>query len=431
MLMAILASWILLPGCAAAERAAAKDSDIVAVEEAAVVVPATGVSPVPAISDSTPFHSAEEIFPPNPKHNHGSSIVETLEGNLLAVWFHGSGERSCDDVMVQGARKLKGEAKWREPFVAADTPDLPDCNPVVFIDPRGTLWLFWITVQDNQWGGSLLKYRTAADYEGDGPPKWNWQDVIHCRLKNMEAGYIRGIEEAIKKSAPKADVSERARSEVKGNPELEKAKLRCRLGWMTRIHPIMTSDRRIMLGLYSDVFNCSLAAFTEDWGGTWEFSAPMLGFGNIQPSFTVRKNGDIVAMMRDNGPFKKVRTATSKDGGRTWSAVQSLDIPNPGSSVECIALKSGNWLLICNDTSNGRHSLAIVMSDDEGRTWKWKRHLELWAKDKGSASYPSMIQTRDGMIHCTYSYTHAEQKGSCIRHAWFNEEWVKAGDGGK
>jgi hypothetical protein len=44
-----------------------------------------------------------------------------------------------------------------------------------------------------------------------------------------------------------------------------------KIGWMTRIHPIMVTEKRMMLGLYSDVFNCSLAAFTEDWGRTLVF----------------------------------------------------------------------------------------------------------------------------------------------------------------
>ena len=137
-----------------------------------------------------PLYEAEAIFSPNEKHNHGSSIVETSEGDLLACWFHGSGERRSDDVLIQGARKRRGEDDWSEPFLMADSQNLPDCNPVLFIDPRGTLWLFWIAVQNNEWGGSLLKYRTSTDYSEDGAPKWDWQDVIHCRPQKLEEQYL-------------------------------------------------------------------------------------------------------------------------------------------------------------------------------------------------------------------------------------------------
>src|SRR5690606_8826889 len=84
------------------------------------------------------IHETELIFPVNEKHNHASSIVVCPDGDLLACWFHGTGERNSDDVLVQGARKRKGADSWSEPFLMTDTPNLPDCNPVMFIDPQGT-----------------------------------------------------------------------------------------------------------------------------------------------------------------------------------------------------------------------------------------------------------------------------------------------------
>jgi predicted neuraminidase len=377
-----------------------------------------------------PLHESELIFPVDPKHNHGSSIVETSQGDLLACWFHGSGERSSDDVLIQGARKRKGASTWSEPYLMADSQDLPDCNPVLFIDPRGTLWLFWIAVQNNQWGGSLLKFRTAAEYTKDGPPKWDWQDVIHCRPKNLEPKFLDVVAKAETLFAAMLAGNENMKKEVESAKAAAKDKLSQRLGWMTRLHPIMIGENRMMLGLYSDVFNCGLAAFTSDWGKSWEFSEPILdvNVGNIQPSFVKKRDGTIVAMMRDNGMPKRIRIADSADSGMTWSAVRASDIPNPGSSLENIPLKNGNWVLVCNDLPQGRHVLTAYLSDDEGATWKWKRRLENFEKEKGSASYPSVIQAADGTIHCTYSYTTQDVKGSSIKHARFNEEWIRAGD---
>jgi len=378
---------------------------------------------------SQPIFIKEDVFPPNEKHNHGSSIVETPEGNLLTVWFHGSGERTSDDVMLQGARKKTEENQWCEPFVMADTPDLPDCNPVLFIDPRGVLWLFWITVQDNQWGGSLLKYRLSTDYESDGPPKWNWQDVIHTRPQNLEQKFLDVIEKGQPAIEALSTFEPQLKEEVESAKKMAQTKLHQRLGWMTRIHPIMVTENRIMLGLYSDVFNCSLAGFTDDWGKHWFFSNPILdeeikNIANIQPSFVKKRDGTIIAFMRDNGIPKRIRTAYSNDLGITWSNVSTLDIPNPGSSVECISLNSGKWALVCNDTISGRHKLSVYLSDDEGQSWKWKKPIEESAPDKGSYSYPSVIQARNGFIHCTYSCREEGTKGSTIRHAWFNEEWI-------
>jgi predicted neuraminidase len=139
--------------------------------------------------------------------------------------------------------------------------------------------------------------------------------------------------------------------------------------------------------------------------------------------------------MRDNGPPpKRVAMSESKDNGVTWSPVVDTDIPNPGTSVDAIVLRDGTWAMMLNDLERGRHSLAVWLSDDEGRTWKWKRHLEFDGREKGAASYhyPSMIQAKDGTLHATYSYflNHIPegQPKKTIKHVQFNVEWVKQGD---
>jgi len=122
---------------------------------------------------------SELIFPSQGKHVHSSSIVELPGGDLMACWYHGSGERSANDVVIQGARLRKGAHQWSPVFVMADTPHLPDCNPVMFVDAQGRLWLFWVVPLANRWEYSVLKYRRAESYLEDGRPKWSWQDSIH------------------------------------------------------------------------------------------------------------------------------------------------------------------------------------------------------------------------------------------------------------
>jgi hypothetical protein len=55
-----------------------------------------------------------------------------------------------------------------------------------------------------------------------------------------------------------------------------------------------------------------------------------------------------------------------------------------------------------------------------------EKAIEETEPNKGSYSYPSVIQTRDGYIHCSFSCKDETTKGSTIRHAWFNEEWITA-----
>jgi predicted neuraminidase len=97
-------------------------------------------------------------------------------------------------------------------------------------------------------------------------------------------------------------------------------------------------------------------------------------------------------------------------------------MPNPGSGLDGVRLANGHWLLVYNDTTHGRNSLLVSISDDEGKTWKWQRHLEKEAT--GSYHYPSAIQARDGTIHVVYSYF--VKGGKSMKHAAFNEAWVQA-----
>jgi len=82
----------------------------------------------------------ELLFPLQEKHVHSSSIVELPNGDLLTCWFEGSGERTANDVLINGARLKKGESKWSEPFLMADTPEQPDCNPILFLNKNNKLF---------------------------------------------------------------------------------------------------------------------------------------------------------------------------------------------------------------------------------------------------------------------------------------------------
>ena len=70
------------------------------------------------------------------------------------------------------------------------------------------------------------------------------------------------------------------------------------------------------------------------------------------------------------------------------------------------------------------------MSDDEGATWKWTRHLEAHETGTGGFHYPSIIEGSDGNLHVSYSYfidvPHGgEEKGKSIKYATFNKAWIK------
>jgi predicted neuraminidase len=374
-------------------------------------------------SAEEPRFASVAIFPAEMKHNHASCAVELPGGDLLATWYSGSGERRSDDVEIQAARLKHGETAWGPRFQLADTPGYPDCNPALFAAPDKTLWLIYPTILDHRWEGALLKFAVATEFpDASRKPRWDRQGVLHI----TPVGFEQAMAEALKTvESLGVEIPE---SEIQIAETRSKDLLYQRLGWMPRVHPTVLPSGRWLWPLYCDTFSCSIIAISDDRGETWRTSAPIIGFGNIQPSLVRKNNGTIVAYMRDNGPFRRIRVATSKDEGQTWSAVTNSDLPNPGAGIEAIRLASGRWAMLYNDTERGRHSLALSLSDDEGASWKWTRHVAAGPAGQQSFHYPSIIQGDDGTIHMTYT-NGGLPEGSTIRHALCNESWIMQGDG--
>jgi predicted neuraminidase len=387
-----------------------------------------------------PFFEKELLFPVEHWHNHSSSIVELPNGDLLVAWFHGSGEKNADDTVILGARWSKQIKVWSKPFLLADTPFFPDTNCVLYIDSQERLWLFWPTILANEWHTALMNYRLSTDYQQpDGPPAWDWSDNIFLIPKNMASRTIEVI-------GPDVDSEESVdggRSYGGGSARELKVRARrlitraqdkyfSRVGWFTRNHPIEIPSGRMIVPMYSDGYSFGIMALSDDRGKTWFSSEPIVGYGGIQPSVVRRGDGELVAYMRDNGPApKRMQISYSRDDGVSWTAAADTELPNPGSSCEVIRLKDSSWVLVYNDTESGRSSLAIALSEDEGHSWKYIRHLERYEaiseERKPSFSYPSVIQARDGSIHVTYSYfTSGSPREKTIRHVRLNSEWIKA-----
>ena len=258
----------------------------------------------------------------------------------------------------------------------------------MIVDRDGVLWLLWPTIQANLWESALMKYKKSTDYmQPQGPPRWDSLNVLHVKHAVDFPMVVREKMDEYLGDAPHNELVRGWMDHINAQAE---DKLTRRIGWFTRAHPLILDDGRMLVGLYSDGFSFSLVAYTDDGGASWDFSEPIVGGGNIQPSFAQRSDGTLVAYMRDNGPPpKRVHVAESIDRGFRWSTVYDhAQLANPGSGLELMRLSDGDWVCIYNDLESGRHTLAVSLSDDEGRTWKWTRRIEDREPGQGSFHYP-------------------------------------------
>jgi predicted neuraminidase len=119
-----------------------------------------------------------------------------------------------------------------------------------------------------------------------------------------------------------------------------------------------------------------------------------------------------------------IAMSRSDDFGVSWSKVMpTVDkIPNPDSGLDVVTLKNGHVLLICNPTTEHRHQLTVFLSEDDGETFPIRKDLEIIESGK-EYHYPAIIQSADGLIHVVYTNQRLN-----IKHACFNEEWIKSED---
>ncbi len=381
------------------------------------------------VNASEPVFKEHLIFPLQDKHVHSSCIIELPNGGLLCSWFQGSGERKSPDVLIQGARLKKGEPIWSSSFLMADTPKYPDLNPVLFVNKKDELYMFWIVTLAERWEYSLLRYRRAKDFTSDGPPKWTWQDDILLKpgdrfVKQLKKGYSSS---SLKNTGINRDFGFLVQDAQSQLVESAKDLRKRQIGWMPRTHALTLPSGRIILPLYSDGFYVGLMAISDDHGATWRASSPIVGIGLNQPSVVRKRDGTLVAFMREEGDLtERVLISESKDDGETWSVAIASDIPNPNTSLEVIALDDGVWVMVYNDITEGRDSLALAISKNEGGSWEQTRNLEKISG--GKFHYPSIIQTKNGLIHITYTYQPGINAKKTIKHVQFSQEWVMQSD---
>lgn len=300
---------------------------------------------------------------------HSVTIVEATNGDLVSAWFGGTHERH-PDVCIYSAIKPKGSDKWGEPIKVADGvmkdgTRFPTWNPVLYQIPGGDLMLFYkIGSKPSEWWGV---YRTSSD---GGK---TWSDKIDMPSKDFLGP-------------------------IKNKPVL--------LSNGTLLLPSSTEGNGWHLRMES----------TPDFGKTWvmgdTISRGKQKINAIQPSILFHKDGSLQAIGRTRN--RALFSTFSKDNGKTWSDVELLNMPNNNSGTDAVTLKNGNHLLVYNhvlppgtEAKGPRTPLNLSISDDG---INWNATLVLEDSKISQYSYPSMIQSKDGMVHIVYTWRREKLK---------------------
>lgn len=292
---------------------------------------------------------------------HASTIVELADGSLLAAWFGGTRE-GAPDVAIWMARRPAGAPGWADPELAADEPDVPCWNPVLFRDSRTDVpgaqplqvWLFYkVAPRIPAWTG-----RFRRSFDGG----LTWGDPVQ-----LPAGLLGPIKNK----------------------------------------PVRMSNGEILCPTSVESYG-AWAAWVEvvgENGARWQRFGPIAvpgePYGIIQPTVWESSPGRIHLLARSTPRIGAVCAAASDDYGRTWSPAEPTPLPNPNSGIDAARLADGRVVLAYNPTREGRTPLSLSVSEDNGQTWSDPLHLEA---DAGEYSYPAIIQGADGLIHITYTH---------------------------
>jgi predicted neuraminidase len=310
--------------------------------------------------------SQEFIFTRSPTAMCHAATIAEVDGGLVAAWFGGDHEK--DSGVVIWASRRDRDGTWSAPAQVADgvvaAGERYACwNPVLFQPAAGPLLLFYkVGPSPRAWWG--MKATSA-----DGGRTWT-------RPERLPPGILGPIKNK-PVQIPNGDLLCPTSSESTTKPSK----------WQVHFER------------------------SSDLGATWAKTEPLndgVTISAIQPSILFLGGDKLLAIGRTRQSH--LFQIESPDGGKTWGPMSLGPLPNPNSGTDAVTLKDGRHLLIYNHTAKGRSPLNLAVSRD-GKTWQAALVFE---SEPGEYSYPAIIQTGDGLVHCVYTWKRQRVKHAVI-----------------
>lgn len=306
-----------------------------------------------------------------------SSLERSPGGRLWATWYGGGVTEDRQNYVMLATSGDDGKT-WSDLTLVID-PDgdgpVRAFDPCPWIDPNGTLWLFWSQATRGG-GGDPFTFAITTENPDDETPQWSEPRRIHDGV------------------------------------------MMCK--------PTVLSDGTWLLptAIWYREGSCRVVAST-DQGKTWV----LRGTADIPDPKDRNCDEPMLVERRDGSLWQLVRTrygigeSFSTDGGRTWTPVAKWGVEHPAARFFIRRLHSGNLLLVKHgplDKRIGRSHLTAYLSADDGETWQGGLLLD----ERAGVSYPDGAQSNEGVIYLTYDYDRIGEK--FIYMAAFTEEDILA-----
>jgi len=339
--------------------------------------------PIAKAQSDTPFYAEQLIDNAGEAMVHSVSATVLPSGDVMAFWFAGTRE-GHKDVRIFHSTFSQQQAIWSTPQAMLDVAYLDDVlgryigkigNPLVFLDSRQRLWLFFVTVSYGGWAGSSLNVMWSEDL-GE---HWNTPKRLI--------------------TSPFINVSTLVRNNL-----------------------FELQDGSLLLPVYHEF----VAQFPEllriSPQGEVMSKTRMTGHGGgIQPVLFEGQDGEVEAYMRSGSHTKdwRVISLKSQDQGQTWHDFKLTKLPNPNSALIAQKVDDHLWIWLGNWDERSRQDMTLAVSNDLHGDWQVVHRFELTQGDERFA-YPTISQDQRGIWHVLYTYNRKN-----IKHIRFNLAWLQ------
>lgn len=282
-------------------------------------------------------------------HNHCPAIVECPNGDLLAIWYTGIGERERN-MAVCASRLVYGADKWQPATPFWDPPDRNDTALSTWFDGDKTIYHFNSLSISSNWARMAVVMRTSTD----SGATWSSPRLIlpeHDRMHQVSEAVIRMNDGSI----------------------------------------AITHDSGHTLWV------------SKDKGLSW--SNPGGTISGNHPSVAQLEDGTLIGLGRGGAINGKMPMSISTDGGKTfqYKATEFQSIGG-GQRLALLRLKEGPLFVASFGNAYGVCQVPIMITDSSGNKYQAKELFGAVSLDGGKTwPYKKVISPGDParFVECT------------------------------